>query len=81
MSGYGYTSAHFAATLLTCGPHKYHECISGAEGCPINRRYHDAVYSYFFELFPSMVPGSSEATSGRHEWLTFWREYLAWVES
>ena len=82
-----YTEAHFAATLLHCGPHVMHckECGWSDSICPNVTIYRSRVYSYFFTLFPSMVESAldevGEANNQEHEWKRFWREYRAWVTS
>ncbi len=70
-----FTEAHFAATLLECGPH----IISWPERTGDGDAYFNRCYSYFFKLFPRKVDMPSEYANGTHEWLVFWREYLAWV--
>lgn len=81
-----YHEAHFGAALLHCGPHAWHDCVTSTHGksddCPINGRYKAKVYSYFFTMFPTMVPQERGKFSyPEHEWTAFWREYLKWVES
>jgi len=82
-----YTDAHFAATLLECGPHTAtcEECAVTNNTCPNTTIYRSRVYSYFFTLFPSMVESAldevGEANNQEHEWKRFWREYRAWVKS
>lgn len=78
-----YTEAHFAATLLNCGPHEH---SAGAlddftKFAPISFwKYRDRVYDYFFQLFPTLMITDYNSTPA-HEWTTFWREYLEWVTS
>ncbi len=87
-----YTDAHFAATLLECGPHTAtcEECAVTNNTCPNTTIYRSRVYSYFFTLFPSMVEGLKhynvdapgalyEADNQEREWKRFWQEYQLWV--
>ncbi len=72
-----FTEAHFAATLLHCGPH-----ICGIKNIhtPPADEYLNRVYSYFFVLFPTKVE-FFDTKNVKHEWFIFWDEYRAWVES
>ena len=77
-----YTDAHFAAALLSCGPHSWMDgCRDMSDMCnsPIHSRadiqYRDRVYKYFIKvshITPSRIP---------NEWATFWREYIKWVKT
>jgi len=69
-----FTEAHFAATLLECGPH-----VTGELHTPAYDDYLNAVYSYFFTLFPIKAE-FFDTKNGRHEWHVFWQEYMGWVE-
>lgn len=70
-----YTEAHFAATLLNCGPHRL-----SANKTP--NPYRDRVYMFFFDLFPEHETQccSAHHNSTTDDWEDFWRDYIKWVE-
>ncbi|KKM69356.1 hypothetical protein LCGC14_1451530 [marine sediment metagenome] len=71
-----YTEAHFAATLLSCGPHVNRWQMY----TPPANDYLNRVYAYFFVLFPSKLE-YFDTKNVKHEWFMFWRDYVRWVES
>ncbi len=70
-----FTEAHFAATLLECGPH-----VSTLQmfHTPDSDAYLNRCYSYFFKLFPRKVE-YFDTKNVKHEWMVFWQEYLEWI--
>lgn len=79
-----FTEAHFAAALLSCGPHNWSvidskACDPATCNSPVhhvaNVKYRTRVYGFYVKLFPLLDPGKGHSA----DWSLFWREYLDWV--
>ena len=75
-----YTEAHFAATLLECGPHVTAclNCIDNDRTCPLIAGYRIRVQTYFSESVPD-APTPRPYGEYAVEWNVFWSEYQTWV--
>jgi hypothetical protein len=71
-----YTDAHFAATLLECGPHMTGTLIEGPYMHPYSA-YRERIFNHWCKLFPEYRNGDGHIA----DWLLFWREYIGWVKS
>ena len=72
-----FTDAYFAATLLECGPHVLacDNCIATSQSCPNATAYQTRVRKYFVRI------EQQRSAAPIYDWIGFWREYRAWVET
>lgn len=74
-----FTEAHFAAALLSCGPHVVAcpECRHSNNVCPNVTMYRNTVNNYFWRSLDPDHPSKDSIKAAK----LFWAKYLNWVTS